>query len=170
MPKVNRKKISLNIDHEEIKQMRASTSLSSDILTNVCDQIDDGLYLGDFCAANDIVKMSQFDVIINITNQESLKFDGKLHIHVPLEDSSTANIKPVFDWCVPRILHFLSEGKKVFVHCHAGISRSASVVIATLMKKNGWNYDDTLQFVKSKRRQMTCPNFGFMYVLENLDN
>jgi hypothetical protein len=166
MPKVKKAKIALNIDMDEIKKVPVS---SNDVLIDVCDQIQEGLYLGDFCASRDYDKMKLFDVIINITPHKSEEYEGKLHIQIPIDDISSTNIRPVFDWCVPKILHFLSEGKKVFVHCHAGISRSVSVVIATLMKKNGWSYDDTLHYVASKRLQMTCPNFGFMYALKEFE-
>ena len=43
------------------------------------------------------------------------------------------------------------KNKNVLVHCHAGVSRSASLIIAYLMQKNMWSLNQTLQFVKKKR-------------------
>ena len=34
------------------------------------------------------------------------------------------------------------ENNRVFVHCAAGVSRSATIVIACLMKKNKWTFQD----------------------------
>lgn len=57
------------------------------------------------------------------------------------------------------------EGSKVLVHCKMGISRSASVVIAYVMKAKNWNLHKALTYVKNKR---TCikPNENFLKQLE----
>ena len=54
----------------------------------------------------------------------------------------------------------ISAGGIVFVHCMAGVSRSATSVICYLMKKYKWSLHKTEVFVK-KRRPVICPNFGF---------
>lgn len=48
----------------------------------------------------------------------------------------------------------------VLVHCAAGVSRSASIVIAYLMRNNGMNYTEAYALVKNKRF-VICPNHGF---------
>ena len=65
------------------------------------------------------------------------------------------------------ITHFLSreEGSKVLVHCKMGISRSASVVIAYVMKANNWNLKKAFRFVKDKRQSIR-PNENFLRQLE----
>ena len=54
-----------------------------------------------------------------------------------------------------------SKGGKVFVHCHAGISRSATVSIAYIMKQQGWDLPCAYDFVK-QRRPCVSPNLHFM--------
>ena len=49
----------------------------------------------------------------------------------------------------------------VFVHCMAGISRSATIVISYLMKKFGWSVEKAVEYVKT-RRSIICPNEGFI--------
>ncbi|MFT4554018.1 MAG: protein-tyrosine phosphatase, partial [Chlamydiales bacterium] len=44
--------------------------------------------------------------------------------------------------------------RKVYIHCKAGVGRSASVVIAYLMKVKGMDYDEAFHLVKSKRSQI----------------
>ena len=48
----------------------------------------------------------------------------------------------------------------VLVHCYAGVSRSASVVIAYLMNQHGMSLKDAYQYVKNKR-YFIKPNEGF---------
>lgn len=57
------------------------------------------------------------------------------------------------------------EGAKVLVHCKMGISRSASVVIAYVMKAKNWNLDVALSYVKNKR-SCVMPNDNFLKQLE----
>jgi protein-tyrosine phosphatase len=45
----------------------------------------------------------------------------------------------------------------VLVHCMAGVSRSASFVIAYVMRKQGKGFEQALQFVK-ERRAKANPN------------
>ncbi len=52
------------------------------------------------------------------------------------------------------------EKGNVLVHCQAGVSRSASVVIAFLIKKFKVDFSEALNFVQSKRKVVN-PNEGF---------
>jgi protein-tyrosine phosphatase len=50
---------------------------------------------------------------------------------------------------------------KVLVHCNAGVSRSASLVIAYFIREKKLGFQEALNLVKSKRPQI-FPNTGFM--------
>jgi protein-tyrosine phosphatase len=47
------------------------------------------------------------------------------------------------------------------VHCKAGMSRSAALVIAYLMIEHKWPYEDAFTYVK-KKRHIIAPNEGFV--------
>ena len=49
----------------------------------------------------------------------------------------------------------------MFVHCHAGISRSATVCIAYMMRTKKMSVEEAYKFVKSKR-PIISPNLHFM--------
>lgn len=49
----------------------------------------------------------------------------------------------------------------MFVHCQAGISRSATICLAYLMRTNRVKLDEAFEFVK-QRRSIISPNFSFM--------
>ncbi|KAJ3211871.1 dual specificity phosphatase 12, partial [Clydaea vesicula] len=53
----------------------------------------------------------------------------------------------------------------ILVHCNAGVSRSAAVIIAYIMKINNLNYVEAFDFVKSKYSKAS-PNLGFLAQLE----
>jgi len=56
----------------------------------------------------------------------------------------------------------------VLVHCAAGKSRSASLVIAYLMREFKWKYEEAFNYVKSKR-SIVQPNPGFVKLLKNCE-
>ncbi len=48
----------------------------------------------------------------------------------------------------------------MLVHCYAGVSRSASCVIAFLMQECGLTFIEAMAYVR-KKRSIVFPNFGF---------
>nr|CAD7393552.1 unnamed protein product [Timema cristinae] len=71
------------------------------------------------------------------------------------------------EYCLQSILEpcfmFIDEGRRrgcVFVHCNAGVSRSAALVIAYLMKQ-GLSFKEAHSHLK-KARSVIKPNSGFV--------
>lgn len=60
------------------------------------------------------------------------------------------------------------SGGCVLVHCEQGMSRSATVVVAYLMRKRGLGRDKALAFVNAQRKIQ--PNPGFMAQLETWES
>ncbi|KAL3831706.1 hypothetical protein ACJMK2_023425 [Sinanodonta woodiana] len=52
------------------------------------------------------------------------------------------------------------NGGCVLVHCNAGVSRSATIVIAYLMQFREMKYQEAFNYLKEKRPAI-CPNEGF---------
>ncbi len=57
------------------------------------------------------------------------------------------------------------QGGVVLVHCNAGVSRSASVVIGFLMSQEKMSFDEAFSAVKTARPHIQ-PNPGFMSQLK----
>jgi len=74
---------------------------------------------------------------------------------VPWQD-----ISKYFLVAIRFIKEALSNGGKVLVHCYAGVSRSATIVIAYLMQEHNLGYYEAMTFVKRKRPEV-FPNAGF---------
>jgi len=80
---------------------------------------------------------------------------------VPVRDHVDAPILPLLDAAVDFMHVHVSRGEACFVHCMGGYSRSATVLIAYLMKHRGLSYVDALTVAKTGRPQVK-PNPGFV--------
>ena len=90
--------------------------------------------------------------------------DGFIHKKIAIIDLSNQNIIKYFGEC----LNFINGEEKVLVHCMAGASRSATIVVAYLMWKEKMKYKDAMDFVKQKRF-IIYPNFGFRDQLKKFE-
>ena len=95
-----------------------------------------GLYLGSQKAATDLnlLKSHSIKAVITIAEELSNKYPpGISHFHIKIGDQPLAHISQYFDPSYMFIKKNMLEGN-VFVHCKMGISRSASLVIAYIMR------------------------------------
>jgi protein-tyrosine phosphatase len=78
-----------------------------------------------------------------------------------------AGKEPSLEW-LQRVVEFIAAQRKasrqVFVHCSAGMNRSAAAVTAYLMYEHGWRRDQALKFVQGKRG-VVQPNPTLMRLL-----
>lgn len=73
---------------------------------------------------------------------------------------------------LPRALAFIDkahkEGRSVLVHCKQGVSRSASLVLAVVMKRRGWTFDRAYAMMK-KLSPAVSPHLHFVYQLKEFE-
>jgi protein-tyrosine phosphatase len=129
------------------------------------DEIIPGLFLGSICA----VRSGAYDdkAIISIMRQHDLdKMEPrKHHLRIALADESEAPIENHFNRSNRFIeAHIHSVG--VLVHCHAGHSRSVTLVMNYLMTIHTMTFDEAMALVK-QRRPTANPNPGFVAKLKN---
>jgi len=79
--------------------------------------------------------------------------DPKLFTYhtLKIKDLQGEDIYHLFDHCYELIEKTRTDGGKILIHCVAGISRSASVVIAYCMRKNSWCLKKAFEYVRQKR-------------------
>ncbi|CAO3571966.1 unnamed protein product [Mortierella alpina] len=78
------------------------------------------------------------------------------------------NLKDEFPVAFKFIEETRSLGGKVLVHCQLGVSRSASLVIAYVMKTRQLGLSDAYEFVKT-RSGVISPNMSLMYQLAEFE-
>ncbi|GJP45254.1 hypothetical protein CLOM_g4665 [Closterium sp. NIES-68] len=89
---------------------------------------------------------------------------GRQCLTVDLLDMDDADLLAALPSCLAFVEESVGRGEKVLVHCHAGVSRSAAVVTAYLMKLHRSTTEDALRLLQSKH-PLASPNNGFLHQL-----
>jgi len=134
------------------------------------DQIDNGLYLGrqprherdvratlDAGIAAYIVLNESWELCLPRDDRRLEKLGVRSVLHLPAPDYGPPSLTQIRE-AVAFIEANIAQG--VYVHCNGGKGRSAVVVIAYLMKKNGWVLVDAYDHVKAKRKIANMKKFG----------
>lgn len=98
-------------------------------------------------------------------NMLPMKPDMFEYMVVPIDDDPSVNISTYFDQCNGFIDICLGNpSNKILVHCYAGISRSATIVISYLITRFRLNLPEAYEMVRHVRHRIK-PNFGFKMCL-----
>lgn len=129
--------------------------------------ITNNIYLSGIFGANNLNKLKEYNItyIINCTKNKLPNIQNITYMNIPIDDTSSQNIEQYFDSSYNFIENAVNTNNNILVHCFAGRSRSASILIAYFMKKNNWSYDLAYQYLKEKR-QIINPNKFFINALK----
>ena len=131
------------------------------------DQITEHIYLGDFRAADDITILKDNGIthIINCAKDMPEVFLNDFnYLSLNLKDIPGEDLTEAI--CLS--MQFMKDAHKVFIHCKQGVSRSASIVIAYLIKNKNMSYETALSYVQMKRFCIN-PNPGFEVQLRRFE-
>lgn len=148
--------------------------LRGDSTIGTPNEVIPGLYIGSYQDALDIGRLRYLGVtaVLNVADLQpnpseetyerflpDIVYDG-----YPIYDDPGF---PIGDYFV-RASNFIHEAQllnePILVHCVAGISRSATIVAAYLMRRYGWCATNALRRIKSVRPWIQ-PNDGFLRAL-----
>jgi hypothetical protein len=140
-------------------------------------QITPFLFLGDKRVAQDkeYLKEKGLCHVVNATSEIRNYFESEApfrYFQCPVADTEVAKLSPFLPGAVKFIQDAIDHGHHVLVHCRQGVSRSATVIIAYLMKYQRLKLSDAYSQVRMKRAQAK-PNANFLGQLalfeKNLD-
>ena len=116
------------------------------------NMVCDGLYISDAEAASELSIIEELNInrIISLGNEKEAKkykyFENIEYLKIVVDDVDNENIGKYFAICNKFIS--LDEGN-VLVHCHKGVSRSATIVIAYLIYTYKTDFYAAFQKLKS---------------------
>ncbi|ELP83927.1 dual specificity protein phosphatase, putative [Entamoeba invadens IP1] len=169
-PLVNLKSLGLSFESGRVKtgfeEKRPRNCKIEISLFGCCDKIIDGLFLGNYPNALNKTFLKECGIthILSVAPYQPMYPGVFTYKVVNVMDNTTENIAAVFDECFDFIEKGMEAGG-VLVHCFAGVSRSATIVIAFLMKKNRWSLKKATNFVRNCR-PIIAPNPAFQQQLE----
>lgn len=132
------------------------------------DEILPRLYLGDITMAVNRQDMSKLGITDMITAEmkpipnQDLSPTVQRYLFINVMDHTKQDLLSHFETSNQFIENALKNPhNKVYVHCVAGISRSATLVISYIMKSRCMSYPEALEIVLQKRK-VVDPNEGFV--------
>ncbi|XP_054977548.1 dual specificity protein phosphatase 19 isoform X1 [Sorex araneus] len=122
------------------------------------------LLLGSQDAAHDLDTLRNHKVthILNVAcGVENIFLSDFTYKNVSILDLPETNILSYFPECFEFIKQAKMKDGVVLVHCNAGVSRAAAIVIGFLMESEEISFTSAFSLVKNARPSI-CPNAGFM--------
>lgn len=140
---------------------------------SICDEIEPRLYLGSLGSAANRTQLQLREVthvvtVLHGSLGEPSHRDLCDYLVIPLPDTARAPIAQHFDKVHAYIDAAHAANGVVLVHCFAGVSRSATMVVSYLMKKHRWTLRRALAHVR-QRRPVVEPNAGFLLQLKSYE-
>ncbi|XP_008590932.1 PREDICTED: dual specificity protein phosphatase 18-like [Galeopterus variegatus] len=126
-------------------------------------QITSSLYIGNGVVANSkvILSSNHITTVINVSVEVvNTFFENIQYLQVPVADTPSSCLYDFFDPIADHIHSVEMKQGRTLLHCAAGVSRSAALCLAYLMKYHSMSLLDAHTWAKSCR-PIIRPNNGF---------
>jgi len=134
------------------------------------NQITDRVWLGNYVEASnkEFMTRNKIRVIINCSKDIPFYFSEDVvpyQYRIPVDDDRQPESMRIMYSYLPKITEMMREhvlrGDNIYVHCHAGMQRSACVVVCYVLSLCRMNVEEAIQFVKSRRPIAFTPLVNF---------
>lgn len=133
--------------------------------------IVDNIYIGNIASTIYLEQLKENGIthILSIYNggYETYPNDFKYKI-IHINDDPWLSLDQYFDECIDFILDSQKTHGKILIHCMCGVSRSATIISAYLIKIHKIPVQNTIEFMKNKKSNIE-PNQGFILQLYNYE-
>ena len=147
------------------RQRPASSLVRPDDVFYELSEINDYIVLGGAPAVSiDRIRALGVTCVINVTPLPNLPVNGVDYLRIAVDDVPTAPLAAHFDMAADTVELHRRRGGRTLVHCVAGVSRSATLVLAHQVKHAGLSLREAFQRLRSRRR-VVRPNAGFFAAL-----
>lgn len=140
------------------------------------DLIIDNIYLGNYIdsSSEEFIKRANINVIINCTKDSLFYFNEqevKYKYRIPVDDDRQENSLIIMFRYLSNIIDIIrfhvTRGDHIYIHCHAGMQRSACVVAAYLIRQYKMTPQEAVSFIRNKRPIAFTPFINFQKSLDN---
>lgn len=119
---------------------------------------------------------SQFDLVINVAkdvlplSMSELQGSARQpeYIHVPWDHNASSTLCHDLAWLTRLMEDRADRNQKILVHCQCGVSRSASLVVAYIMRRHHLDLNSAYTHVKQRSPHIS-PNMTLMFQLMEWD-
>ncbi|KAF4021111.1 hypothetical protein G4228_013848 [Cervus hanglu yarkandensis] len=135
-------------------------------------EVRPGLFLGGAAAVAepDHLREAGVTAVLTVDSEEpdfqtGAGVEGLRSLFVRALDKPETDLLSHLDRCVAFIVQARAEGRAVLVHCHAGVSRSVTVITAFMMKTDQLTFEKAYENLKTVRPEAKM-NEGFEWQLK----
>jgi hypothetical protein len=142
---------------EGLAHMGGGTTFSVPLVTKVGDFAGGELWHGG-CIDG---LLADFDAIVSLYPWERFTVNPATTVRIEFPPFDAAGAVPEADvkWLADRVVEFLEDGKRVLVHCQAGLNRS-SLVVGKVLDRVGFG-GDIVAFIRGRRCDAALCNPDF---------
>ena len=150
------------------KKNKYESDLNYHTKIDIAEIIENKLYLGNNESAKNIDILNKYKITsILICGYFLSEFYPNKFIYKTLEFED--NEYEIIIYSIIKAIEFIDINKAILVHCREGISRSSTIVIAYIMFKEKKSFNESYNFILSKKKNIK-PNENFINQLKEFED